>query len=88
MAARLTRSGSFEEVLGSSTNYLFNVTCGYEDSQGRLWFGTADSGVYYWQAGKITKLPGPALEAIPCRLRGEDLKGQIWIGTTTGIVSL
>jgi PAS domain S-box-containing protein len=85
MAARLTRSGSFEEVLGSSTNYLFNVTCGYEDSQGRLWFGTADSGVYYWQAGKITKLPGPALEASRVDCVAEDLKGQIWIGTTTGL---
>ncbi|HEY1717390.1 MAG TPA: PAS domain S-box protein [Verrucomicrobiae bacterium] len=80
MAARLTRSGSYEEVLGSSSNYTFNVTCGYEDSKGRLWFGTANAGVYYWQAGKITKLPGPILdETVDCVV--EDLKGQIWIGT-------
>jgi ligand-binding sensor domain-containing protein len=60
-AARLTRSGSFEAVLGSSTNLVaYDITCGYEDSKGRLWFGTATTGVYYWEAGKITKLPIPS----------------------------
>ena len=81
MAARLTRSGSYEEVLGSSTNYTFNVTCGYEDSKGRLWFGTANAGVYYWQNGKITKLPGSSLDESPVDCLAEDSKGQIWIGT-------
>jgi signal transduction histidine kinase/ligand-binding sensor domain-containing protein/CheY-like chemotaxis protein len=85
MASRLTPSGNFEEVLGSSTNYTVNVLCGYEDSQGRVWFGTAGTGVYYWHDGKITQLADPSLDGLPVNCIAEDMKGQIWVGTEVGL---
>jgi len=85
-AARLTRSGGFEAVLGSSNNTVaIDITCGYEDSKGRLWFGTAFTGVYYWEAGKITKLSDPVLDESPVNCVAEDPKGQIWLGTGKGL---
>jgi PAS domain S-box-containing protein len=85
-AARLTRAGSFEDVLGSSSNLVaYDILCSYEDSKGRIWFGTANSGVYYWEAGKITKLPDPDLDKFPVYCVTEDLKGKIWLGTGNGL---
>src|SRR5271157_5802477 len=87
---RLTPSGRYEEVLGSSTNAMtkaatVNVLCSYEDPQGRLWFGTADDGVYCWQAGTFTKLPDPALNEKSVHCLAKDKKGQIWLGTEDGL---
>jgi len=85
-ASRLTRSGSFEAVLGSSTNIVaYDIMCAYEDSKGRVWFGTANTGVYYWEVGKITKLSDPALDKFPVYCVTEDLKGNIWLGTGNGL---
>jgi ligand-binding sensor domain-containing protein/signal transduction histidine kinase len=87
---RLTPSGSYEEVLGLSSNAMtkapaVNVTCSYEDPQGRLWFGTADNGVYCWQAGRVTKIPDPALAETDVRALAEDKEGWIWVGTPLGL---
>jgi ligand-binding sensor domain-containing protein/signal transduction histidine kinase len=85
--ARLTRSGTFEQLTtsGSPTNGALNALCGYEDRQGRLWFGTANQGLYYWQAGKMTKVGDPALDADFISCIAEDHKGQIWVGTSYGL---
>ena len=85
--ARLNRSGELEPVLktGPDTNLALNLTCGYEDPRGRLWFGTANQGVYCWQDGKVTKLPDPKLDDTLIRCLAEDLDGQIWVGTSSGL---
>jgi ligand-binding sensor domain-containing protein/signal transduction histidine kinase len=87
---RLTRSGRYEEVLGSSTNAMTkaaaaNFLCSYEDPQGRLWFGTAGKGVYCWDSGKITKISDAALDATDVRSLAEDREGRIWVGTAVGL---
>ena len=87
---RLTHSGNYEEVLGASTNAMtksasVNVLCVYEDTEGRLWFGTAGKGVYCWLAGKMTRIPDPALEATDVRALAEDKEGNIWVGTKDGL---
>src|ERR1035437_3538384 len=86
-AGRVNRSGELEPVLksDSATNLFLNVLCGYEDRHGRLWFGTADQGVYCWQDGKITKLPDPELDATLVLCIAEDVDGQIWVGTSGGL---
>ena len=86
-AERLTPSNNFEDVLlvGSSTNESLNVLCGYEDLQGRQWFGTANQGVYFWQDGKITKLADTNLDEAGVLSIAEDLDGQIWVGTKQGL---
>ncbi|MGA3181207.1 MAG: two-component regulator propeller domain-containing protein [Verrucomicrobiota bacterium] len=87
---RLTRAGGYEEVLGSSSNALvrtpvINVYDCNEDREGRLWFGTSDTGVYCWQDGKVTKLPDPALDGIGVLAVAEDQEGEIWVGTSAGL---
>jgi two-component system cell cycle sensor histidine kinase/response regulator CckA len=86
-ALRLTRSGTFEQLMASGpfTNATPNVLCDYEDRQGRLWFGTANRGLYYWQAGKMIKVADPELDAALITCLAEDREGQIWVGTTDGL---
>jgi len=86
-AARLTPSNNFEDVLGvgSATKVAVDVLCGYEDLQGRQWFGTAGQGAYFWEAGKIVKLADTNLDEAGVYSIAEDLRGQIWIGTKQGL---
>ena len=85
--AQLTRSGTFEQLIasGTPTNQVLNGLCGYEDRQGRIWFGTPNRGLYYWQAGKLTKVENPALDATLIFSIVEDHDGQIWVGTVGGL---
>ncbi|HEX4343770.1 MAG TPA: two-component regulator propeller domain-containing protein, partial [Verrucomicrobiae bacterium] len=85
--ARLTSATNFEDVLvnGSATNEALNILCGYQDLSGRLWFGTAHQGVYFWEAGKITKLTDPTLDEAGIFSITEDKDGQIWVGTGQGL---
>jgi ligand-binding sensor domain-containing protein/signal transduction histidine kinase len=84
---RLTQSGTFEQLItsGSPTNAVLDGLCGYQDRQGRLWFGTPYRGLYYWQAGTFTKVADPALDAAPIFCIAEDREGQIWVGTADGL---
>jgi ligand-binding sensor domain-containing protein/signal transduction histidine kinase len=87
---RLTGSGAYEEVIGSSTNALNRATIGNvydcnEDREGRIWFGTWGSGLYCWEAGKVTKLPDPELDGTAVLAVAEDKEGQIWVGTQGGL---
>ena len=87
---RLMRSGTYEEVLGALAKSgpqreSVNVLCGYEDTQGRLWFGTVDKGVYCWQAGKVSKLPDPNLDGKSIVCIAEDKEEKLWIGTEMGL---
>jgi ligand-binding sensor domain-containing protein/signal transduction histidine kinase len=84
-ASRLAPSGVYEEVLGSSADAAINILSGYQDAHGRVWFGTANQGVHYWRAGKIAKLPDPALDSTLVFSVAEDLEGRIWVGTATGL---
>ncbi|PYM11722.1 MAG: hypothetical protein DME18_13245 [Verrucomicrobia bacterium] len=83
--SRLTQKGDYEEVLGSSAEAAINILCGYQDSRGRIWLGTDRKGVFYWQAGKITKLSDSSLDSAIVFSLAEDLDGQIWVGTQTGL---
>ena len=85
--ARLTRSGTFEQLIasGSPTNGTLDGLCGYKDRQGRLWFGTPNRGLYYWQAGNLTKVADPALDATLIFCIAEDREGQIWVGAEDGL---
>jgi PAS domain S-box-containing protein len=87
LAGHLNQSGELETNLPSTsfTNANPNVKCVYEDRQGRVWFGTLTQGAFYWQDGKITKLPAPDLEGVPVNCITEDLAGQIWIGSQNGL---
>jgi len=87
---RLTDSGTYEEVIGMSTNALNQAPTGNvydcsEDREGRIWFGTSEHGVYCWQAGKVTKIPDPDLEGTGVLSVAEDKEGQIWVSAQGGL---
>jgi len=87
---RLTDSGAYEEVIGPSTNALNKAPTGNvydcnEDREGRIWFGTSEHGVYFWQAGKVAKIPDPALDGTTVLAVAQDQERQIWVGTTGGL---
>ena len=87
---RQRRDGDYEEVLGTSKKALcrasvLNVLDCSEDREGRIWFGTAQHGLYLWQGGKIANFPDPSLDGTDVLAVAEDMRGQIWIGTTGGL---
>ena len=87
--SRLTRTGGYEEVFGTSTRADvrtdIDILCGYQDSRGRVWFGTAAAGVAYWEAGKTTAFPDASLVDVPVSAIAVDGEGQVWLGTQAGL---
>ncbi len=65
---------------------LVHVDSLLEDSKGRIWLGTTFHGLYYWQDGKLTKFPDPALDACIIHALAEDRQGRLWIGTQAGLL--
>ncbi len=84
-AARLTPTGTFEQLTnsGTSTNGGLNALCCYADREGRVWFGSDE--LYCWQAGKMIKMAVPGLDAAYIFCIAEDRAGQIWCGTSDGL---
>ncbi|MCR5762076.1 MAG: HD domain-containing protein [Treponema sp.] len=79
---------SFERIDSSKTG-IANVTSMIEDSNGRLWIGTNDSGVAVMENNKFqmySKKEG--MPALSVRSIAEDEEGNIYIATTHGIVSI
>ncbi|HXS68714.1 MAG TPA: two-component regulator propeller domain-containing protein [Candidatus Polarisedimenticolia bacterium] len=70
---------------GIATNLAENVSCGYEDRHGRVWFGTYNQGLYYWENGKMMKIAGPLLEQMVIYAIAEDLQARIWVGSSWGL---
>ncbi len=77
-----------------SNFYRFNNTDGltsaralFEDSQGRIWIGTNDNGVVYFddKRNPIHLTDAMGLPSSSIRTFAEDEKGNILIGTTDGI---
>ena len=85
-----TDKGTARWVNGNSnqTNFyeqLAGVTAIYEDSHQRVWLGTAEHGLYYWQAGQLTAFPDASLAQASVAALAEDSLGQIWVATKFGL---
>jgi len=88
LAARLTRSGVYQQVLGSPPSApvdSVNVACSYEDDQGRVWLGTVQRGLFYWQDGKTNQPSVRSLNRAMVNCIAQDREGQIWLGTSGGL---
>lgn len=60
--------------------------CGYQDSQGRLWFGSRGDGVFMLEKNSFvnyTRENGLCSDEISCI--SEDSKGNLWFGTPKGV---
>ena len=62
------------------------VSAVLQDSKGRVWLGTSARGLYYWQDGKMKKLPDPQNESRLIHALAEDRAGRIWVGTESGLL--
>jgi ligand-binding sensor domain-containing protein/signal transduction histidine kinase len=85
LAARLARTNRWEPILADTGSSRYDVTAMCQDSRGRVWLGTSQRGVFYWDHGVLTKFPDPRLDEFNIRSLVEDRKGQIWIGTEWGL---
>ena len=84
-AARLVHGHQFESILNTSGDRRYDISAMYQDSKGRVWLGTAEQGLFYWQSGNLIKFPDPYLDKLTIRSLTEDRNGQIWVGTQKGL---
>ncbi len=56
-----------------------------EDAHHRIWLGTAEQGLFYWQAGQIKSFPDGALKTKAIFAVAVDAQGRIWVGTQAGV---
>lgn len=70
----------------SSTQGISSVVCLFEDSKGRLWIGTNDSGVALYENGEFKMYnQEDGLRSLSIRAIQEDADGNILIATTMGL---
>jgi len=62
-----------------------DVTTVYGDTQGRIWLGTADQGLFYWQNGRIFAFPDQSLRDNVISSMAVDQAGNIWVGASRGL---
>jgi len=65
-------------------NNLADVFSLLEDPKGRIWIGTAEHGLFYWQAGRLTPFPDPTLRNMVISSLAMDATGCLWVGTASG----
>ena len=77
--------------LGGDTNKgtlfpkIVGVSAICEDAQHRIWLGTTDLGLFYWQAGQLKPFPDSTLVNKAIFAVAVDRQGRIWVGTQAGV---
>jgi len=81
--AILFENGKFKVLTmedGLAHNYVYSI---FNDSKGRVWFGTHKSGLSYYDGKKVHTLKSPLENAgLDASCFIEDNDGEIWIGTS------
>jgi ligand-binding sensor domain-containing protein len=77
----LTSAGQYQTVLSIPDDQVTNIICGFRDSQGRYWFGTAENGVGYWRDGVVHPLVAPETDGRMIYSLAEDHEGNLWVGS-------
>ena len=83
LAGVLDPAGHFESLVPVPEADV-NAIC--DDERGRIWMGTVDDGVFYWENGKVFEFLGGALRnrIVSSIAIGRD--GKIWLGTASGLL--
>ena len=67
----------FDSLLPANMEDVLSIC---EDSRGRIWIGTADQGLYYWETGKLVLFPDPTLRDVIISSIAVEPSGKIWLG--------
>ncbi|MGD0812751.1 MAG: two-component regulator propeller domain-containing protein [Verrucomicrobiota bacterium] len=62
-------------------SFANSVLCFCEGPHGRVWMGTAEKGLFYWQDGKLEPFPDGSLKKDNIDSVAEGMDGRIWVGT-------
>ena len=62
-----------------------NVSALFEDAAGRVWLGTVQGGLYYWEEGIVKRFPDGELDKYTIGSLAQDSAGDLWVGTVKGI---
>ena len=57
-----------------------------EDAKGRIWAGTVEHGLFYWEHGGLHLVPEDTLKQRNISALAVDPSGQIWVGTVNGLL--
>lgn len=79
---RWVKSRPEETFLEANT---WNVSIMAEDPGGRLWIGTGERGVFYWENGRMVEIADEELKTLNVYGVAQDREGNIWIGTNRGL---
>lgn len=83
LAGVLDRAGNFKSVLPAPDTDVRTIC---DDARGRIWMGTVDDGVFYWEDGKVFSFQDGALanRIVSSVAVGQD--GRIWLATANGLL--
>lgn len=76
----------FYNFSGGSGGFPSGIRTLFEDSAGRLWIGTNDSGIYCYESDTFTHIEyNERTKFLSVRSIAEDREGRIYVGTTSGL---
>ncbi len=68
-----------------------DVMCLHEDARGRIWLGTANRGLFYWEGDELHEVTGAAAalwHGAVISAIAVDSAGVVWVGASNGLHSL
>ena len=82
LAGILVNTNTLTSLLPTKNADVFSIC---EDAQGRVWMGTAQDGLFYWEAGHLKAFPDQTLRNMVISAIAVDTDGNIWVGTANGL---
>jgi len=82
LAGNWINTNTFESLLPAVNADVFSM---YEETNGRIWMGTAENGLFYWEKGHLTPFPDNTLRNVVISAIAVDPSGTIWVGTANGL---
>lgn len=82
LAGNWINTNTFNSLLPTNNADVFSI---YEDPHGRIWMGTAEHGLFYWENGRLTPFPDRTLRNAVISAIAVDRAGNIWVGSSSGL---
>ncbi|MGD0206242.1 MAG: two-component regulator propeller domain-containing protein [Verrucomicrobiota bacterium] len=82
LAGNWINTNTFNSLLPTNNADVFSI---YEDPHGRIWMGTAEHGLFYWENGRLTPFPDRTLRNAVISAIAVDRAGNIWVGSASGL---